>query len=330
MRPAAHRGPLEVGAEEQQAAIADQAGSLLPPGRRLPRWLLALKVALVIGGLIVLLRWAVQRLPGDAAALDLRVLFGAVVLNQLALFAAAWRLQTTLAAFGVYIRRHQAMRIHLQSLFYFFFVPMSVGLEIARFIKVRDIDPAVSKKRLLFALLFDRVLGLAAVLIVLGVLLPLVLPALLPRLWHPGWLLIAVAATSILGATSWIHRPLRDRLSDLVAAIAQVGRLLPPLIGLSLATLLLVCASVYLIAAGAGIDIGLVQLTFALSGSLLGMSLPVSVLGATLGEAAGAGIFAVLGLNAGSAILLVSAAYGGRLLGALQGGVIELLSSGWS
>jgi uncharacterized membrane protein YbhN (UPF0104 family) len=311
----------------EQAALAD-ARVDLPTRWRLPLWALVLKLGLVAGGLLLLLHWALQRLPDDSPALDLWSLFGAVLLNQLALYAAAWRLQATLAAFGVSIRRGSAMRIHLQSLFYFFFVPMSVGLEIARFLKVRDINPRVSAKRLLFALLFDRVLGLAGVLIVVGILLPIVLPDFLPQLWHPGWLLFAVVVVSIIGATSWLHRPTGERLLTMIAATAEVRRSLPLLIGLSLAALLLVCASVYVIAISARIDIGLVPLTFALSASLLGMLLPVSLLGATVGEAAGIGIFAALGLNAASGMLLVTAAYGGRLLGALQGAVVELWMDG--
>ncbi|MGB5736853.1 MAG: lysylphosphatidylglycerol synthase transmembrane domain-containing protein, partial [Thiohalocapsa sp.] len=311
----------------RQVALADESVEL-PTRWRLPLWALVLKLVLVTGGLLLLLHWALQRLPDDRPALDLWSLLGAILLNQLALHAAAWRLQATLAAFGVSIRRGQAMRIHLQSLFYFFFVPMSVGLEIARFLKVRDIDPTVSAKRLLFALLFDRVLGLAGVLLVVGMLLPLVLPALLPQLWHPGWLLFAVVVASIIGAASWLHPRLRELLLTMIAATAEVRQSPPLLIALSLAALLLVCASVYVIAISARIDIGLVPLTFALSASLLGMMLPVSLLGATVREAAGIGIFAALGISAASGMLLVTTAYGGRLLGALQGAIIELWMDG--
>jgi uncharacterized membrane protein YbhN (UPF0104 family) len=311
----------------QQAALADERVDL-PTRWRLPLWALVPKLVLVSGGLLLLAHWALRRIPDATPALDLWSLLGAVLLNQIALYAAAWRLQATLAAFGISIRRGQAMRIHLQSLFYFFFVPMSVGLEIARFLKVRDINPTVSAKRLLFALLFDRVLGLAAVLMVVGILLPIVLPALLPQLWYPAWLLFAVIVASVISATSWLHRRSRERLLTMIAATAEVGRSLPLLIGLSLAALLVVCASVYVIATSARIDIGLVSLTFALSASLLGMLLPVSLLGATVGEAAGVGIFAALGLNAASGMLLVSTAYGGRLLGALQGAIIELWMDG--
>jgi uncharacterized membrane protein YbhN (UPF0104 family) len=316
--------PRQEAIAEQRKAVLTDNGVPLPPRRRFPLWLLALKIALVIGGLLVLLHWALQRLPNDTGTLAPWSLLGAILLNQLALFAAAWRLQATLAAFGVRIGRRQAVRIHLQSLFYFFFVPMSVGLEIARFIKIRAIDPRVSAKRLLFALLLDRLLGLVAAVAMVTALLPLVMPEVLSQLWHPAWIAVVMLASLVVAGTLWLHAPSRRRLLDVLAAISEVGGLLPRLIGLSLAALLLVCASVYLIAVGARLDIEPMVLTFALSASLLGMLLPVSMLGATLGEAAGAGLFAILGLNAAAALVLVSAAYGGRLLGALQGGIIEL------
>jgi uncharacterized membrane protein YbhN (UPF0104 family) len=325
-RPAS-RPRDEASTAPRQDALED-TGQIVQARKRLPLWLLALKIGLVTVGLLLLLRWALQRLPADTVTPDARSLIGALLLNQLALYAAACRLQATLAAFGVHIRRGQAMRIHLQSLFYFFFVPMSVGLEIARFIKVRDIDPGVPAKRLLFALLLDRVLGLVAAVALVAALLPVVMPNALHQLWHPGWFSFLVAGTLLLVAVFWFHAPFRQRLVDAVAATAQVGRSLPLLIALSLAALLLVCASVYLIALGAKVDVGPAALTFALSASLLGMLLPVSLLGATLGEAAGAGLFALLGLNAAAALLLVSAAYGGRLIGAMQGGIIELWIDG--
>jgi hypothetical protein len=168
------------------------------------------------------------------------------------------------------------------------------------------------------------VLGLVAAVAMVGILLPVVVPDLLPRLWHPGWLALLLAGALIAVGALWFSAPLRQRLSDAVVAMAEVRRALPILLGLSMAALLLVCASVYLIALGAGIAIGPVSLTLALSSSLLGMLLPVSLLGATLGEAAGAGVFGLMGLSAASALLLVSSAYAGRLLGALQGGLIEL------
>lgn len=311
--------------------LADGEGNVVAAVKGLRPWLLALKIGLILMGLLLLLHWAWQRLPQDEVEVDPWGLLSAVVLNQMALFAAAWRLQATLAAFGVHIDRVQAIRIHLQSLFYFFFVPMSVGLEIARFAKVRALEPSVSAKRLLMALLLDRMLGLTAALVLVLCLLPVVMSDLLARFWPPGWLAFGLASALVAAGVAWVfcrHTPLPRRLADGMLAMTEVWRLLPMLLALSTAALLLVCASVYAIAAGAGIAVGPVALTFALASSLFGMLLPVSLLGATLGEAAGAGFFTMLGLDIASALLLVFGAYSGRLIGALQGGVIELWLDG--
>ena len=61
-----------------------------------------------------------------------------------------------------------------------------------------------------------------------------------------------------------------------------------------------------------------------MSASLLGMAIPLSLFGVTLGEAAGVGTLALIGLSPAVAVLLTSVAYCGRLFGAMQGAVIEL------
>ncbi|HYN76289.1 MAG TPA: hypothetical protein VES73_00660, partial [Lamprocystis sp. (in: g-proteobacteria)] len=103
------------------------------------RGLVLLKMGLVLVGLGLLLLWVGEGLPAQRPALSAVAL--TLALYQAALYAAALRLQTTLAAFGIRITARQAFVIHLRSLFYFFFVPMSVGYEITRFIAVRRIDP---------------------------------------------------------------------------------------------------------------------------------------------------------------------------------------------
>jgi hypothetical protein len=82
------------------------------------------------------------------------------------------------------------------------------------------------------------------------------------------------------------------------------------------------------VAIGADIQVGVTEVTFAISASLLGMVLPLSLLGVTAGEAAGASVFALLGVSPAASVLLVSAAYLGRLLGAMQGGLLELSIGG--
>lgn len=289
-------------------------------------WFLLAKLGFVAGGLAFLLRWAVESLPGDGLSISPLAVIGALLLNQAALLMAALRLRATLNAFGVAIDRRDAFRIHLQSLFYFFFVPLSVGLEAARFVKIRRIEPRVSTKQLLLALLLDRALGLAAAVAVVGTLLYFVAPQLVPG--RCDFLCRALVVVAVVGGLAALFGSSRVRatLRDLVGAIVSRGYQILVLLVLSLLALLLVCFSVYVVAVGADIRVGATQVIFAISASLLGMVLPLSLLGVTAGEAAGAGIFALLGLSPGAAVLLVSAAYLGRLIGAMQGGVLELAS----
>jgi putative effector of murein hydrolase LrgA (UPF0299 family) len=203
-----------------------------------------------------------------------------VLLNQAALLAAALRLRATLAAFRVRLSPAQAMAIHLRSLFYFFFVPLSVGLEVSRYLDIRRIDPAVPAKTLVLVLLLDRVLGLVAAVAALAMLAYVVLPASFWAALDARWLAGGGAAVLVVGGLVLLRRPWRERAVELLRAL-RVGsvRLLLPVL-LSLLALALVCASVYVVAVASGWAAGFAQVSFALSASLLGMALPVSLFGA--------------------------------------------------
>jgi uncharacterized membrane protein YbhN (UPF0104 family) len=314
----------EVADAEAQAIVEAQTAN----GRPISPWFLLAKLGLVVGGLVFLLRWAVESLPGDDLSISPLAVIGAILLNQAALLMAALRLRATLRAFGVAIGRRDAFRIHLQSLFYFFFVPLSVGLEAARFVKIRRIEPRVPTKQLLLALLVDRVLGLVAAVAVVGALLYLVAPQLVPGHCESLCQALAAGAVAIGLAALLLSSRVRAVFRDIVGAILSRGYQILVLLVLSLLALLLVCASVFFVAIGADIQVGVTEVTFAISASLLGMVLPLSLLGVTAGEAAGAGIFTLLGVSPAASVLLVSAAYLGRLLGAMQGALLELSVGG--
>lgn len=291
------------------------------------RWRVALKLALVCLGLVLLVRWAAAALQAQGlGALHLAVwaLVSGLVFNQLALLAAALRLRATLAAFGVAITVGQSFAIHLRSLFYFFFVPFSVGQELSRYLCIRKLDPVVSGKRLLIALLLDRVLGLVAALGAIAALAVFVLPTGFWQGWQPWWALLALLLLALGGALAAAHAPLRERLRELAQVAWSLSfRLLWPTL-LSFVALALVCLSVYVIAVGAGWAVGLGQVTFALSTALLGMAVPLSLFGATLGELTGVGVLALLGIAPALAVVLISVAYVWRLFSAMQGALVEM------
>jgi len=306
--------------DTKAAGGADAA--LASQGQPLARGFVLLKMALVVIGLALLLVWVGEGLPTQRPSFSVVAL--TVTLYQLALYAAALRLQGTLAAFGITITARQALIVHLRSLFYFFFVPMSVGYEITRFIAIRRIDAAASVKQVVIALLMDRVLGLLAALIALAGLAGVVLPASVWTGIDLTWVLVIALAALVLGAAVMAHESPRRQVRDLLSALRPIWpRLALPTL-YSLVTLGLVCASVFVFAIGSGIRVDWAPVTFALSASLLGMAVPVSLLGVTLGEVAGVGTLALIGLTPGVAVLLTSVAYCGRLFGAMQGAVIEL------
>ena len=251
--------------EEPDAAAQAVVEAQTADGKPIAPWILLAKLGLVVGGLALLLRWAVESLPGDGLSISPLAVMGAILLNQAALLMAALRLRATLSAFGVAICRRDAFRIHLQSLFYFFFVPLSVGLEAARFVKIRRIDPRVPTTQLLLALLLDRALGLVAAVAVVGALLYFVAPQLVPGRCEFLCQALAATAAAVGLAALLLSSRVRATLRDLVGAIVSRGYQILELLVLSLLTLLLVCASVYVVAIGADIQVGVTEVTFAIS-----------------------------------------------------------------
>jgi uncharacterized membrane protein YbhN (UPF0104 family) len=320
--------PLAEAASEAIDARARRAEDLArgddTPGKRPAVGLILVKMLLVVGGLALLLHWALGSLPGDTTSLTLTGILLALLINQVSLYTAALRLRATLAAFDIPITSGQAFSIHLRSLFYFFFVPMSVGLEISRFIAIRRLVPSAASKPLIIALLLDRALGMAAALLSVVGLAFVVVPSTVWRTAPVGWGLAVLAAILVLAALPLAHRGLRARILALLRTIlALAPRLVVPMLW-SILTLALGGTMLYAFASSSGIGIGWLTMVFVLATSLLGMAVPISLLGAGLGEVVGVGTFAFLGITPAAAVLFASVIYCGRLVGAMQGALIEL------
>ena len=104
--------------------------------------------------------WVLSRVTGltwtPAALASPTALLVGLVVNQIALCVFALRMQLVLRLFEVRIGWLPALRIHLQSMFYFFALPMTVGLEIARYVKIRAIEPAATVVQMSSALLLEN------------------------------------------------------------------------------------------------------------------------------------------------------------------------------
>jgi len=156
--------------------------------------LIALLRILVVAGCLVYL---VSRAADGRVSSSLMAPLGlvaALVANQIALTLFAVRMRAVLSLIDVNLSFKDAIRIHLQSMFFFFVVPMTVGLDLARFIKIKSLAPEADRLKLGGALVFDRLVGAGSALLIALVLLAFMpLPLVAPS---PLWGLAALGAAA--------------------------------------------------------------------------------------------------------------------------------------
>ncbi len=292
---------------------------------------LALKLIGAPVGLVVL----VLMLKEEAAFHDVghawRTLLVALLVNQLALTLFAIRMRSLLGVFGISIGLLDAHRIHLQSLFYFFFVPMSVGMEVSRFLKVSTLVAGVSGISLTAALIVDRVVGALAAGVVALLCLPYITLASPLNLAGGAviWASVGVAVAVLLAGWLVIRRFTRGgQLESLARAIRTRPGSLASGVGVSLLMQLCMGGAVFFAATAFGVIVAPVEVVFAVAASMFALLIPVSVVGAGPVEVAAVGVFVALGVQPPDAVLLASIVYSCRLVGALQGGFWEFFEGG--
>jgi uncharacterized membrane protein YbhN (UPF0104 family) len=254
------------------------------------------------------------------------VLAGLAV-NQIALAMFAGRMQGVLRIGGVHIGFGSALRIHLQSMFYFFLLPMTVGLEVARFLKIRRIDPTASLARLGTALLLDRAFGASSALLLALACLPFVqmnLPFNLSILWIS--LALGGAAAAALALLAWPRaRGMAFALRD---EVRGKGPALALLFGLSIAIHAVFALGVYWIALGLGLPIAFLHTLLAVAGGMLLVAIPVSLAGLGPADAGVVALLIALGYDPAVALAAGALPYLARLVGAIEGGVWEVAEGG--
>lgn len=248
----------------------------------------------------------------------------ALILNQLALLIFAARMLVVLRVWNMRIGWISAIRIHFQSLFYFVVVPMTVGMDISRFIKIYAIDPSVSKTNLAAALLMDRIIGALAALVLALFCVP-ILKFSPPFPLAPPWLWVGLAgAFSIVVATIGWQRS-RHEMSNVWTLTSGKRTQLLGLIALSMLMNVTFSAGIQMAAIGLGTPIAFIDALFAVSGGLLLIAIPVSLAGIGPAEAGTAGLLMFLGYDVTSAVTIGALPYLARLVAAVQGGLWEFL-----
>lgn len=277
-----------------------------------------------IGLGVLLYLFASGGFMADLALADATIFLG-LAISQAAGLLVAMRLGVVLRCFGIRLRPMDQWRIHLQSIFYYFFLPFGFGADVARFAKIAGQWPDASRWSIAAGVLVDRALGLATFLVLAAATAFFVLPAGTLSIDLPPWLLVSVPAVLAIPIAAaifhWRHRvdlrrlgrAIRDRRGAIAVALI-----------LSFAMQALMAAAVYTAAQALSIDIGPMAVLFAVAAGAVMQAVPVTVAGAGMGEVAAASLYAAMGLSWREAVLLAAIDYGYRLLMAIMGGVWEL------
>lgn len=295
------------------------------------------KIILMTQGIIVPaglagIAWAAVR-HGDSISPKGHIAFliGAVATLHLSLLVFAHRLHQSLQTMDIRISMVRAMQIAMQSLFYFFFIPFSTGAELSRWAKIKAAAPNAPHLTVLTAVGFDRFMAALACLSISFVSLPFVTlrgvsstdAPTLPV--HPAvaiavLLVILGLAAAVAVRRGWIRQvlvPIHSAGPRLIRGAMLVG-------GESILIQLLSITTLWLLARWLGIDLSFAALALGTSGGMLAQVIPISLAGAGPAELGSGLLFAACGATTDEAVMLTTSLYLCRLVGAVEGGILEL------
>lgn len=285
---------------------------------RVRRFVLLTQVIIAPLGLVTLLWLLMRELPLvvlQDAAIAVAASFALALLGY-SLFGI--RLSRVLDAFSIRLRRASLWRIHLTSLFYYFFLPAGVGYDLSKVAKISLQASETRTMHVTAAVAAERAVGGAGVyLLLLGTLPFTELDAnsriewLAPPAW--AWVLALVTGVALMWLVGVIGRRSHTfRIAPLIPAVL-----------ISAVAHLTVAAAVWVVSQSLGIAIGFPEIVVAFAATLLLQLVPVNLLGVTLGEVAAVTVYLGYGLDEPQALLLATVAYSHRLIPAMLGGVIE-------
>ena len=295
------------------------------------RLLLIAQGVLVPFGLIALLWVAAGRSDSIHPKGHIGLLIAALVLTQLSLTLLAIRFHVSLWTLSIHIPARRSALIALQSLFYFFFIPMSAGTELSRWLKVKSAAPQATHFAVMTAIVLDRATAVIACLAISLVSLSSVelhgVQVTDVSKWpvHPvvvSIVFLGVSLPSFFFAQrfGWITR-IKSALHE---AKSRLWRGLTTATAISITIQLFAALELWLLAQWLGINIGFAPIALGVTGGALASVVPISLAGAGSAELGAGLLFAAVGATAEEAVVLTTLLYFTKLLGALQGGVLEI------
>jgi uncharacterized membrane protein YbhN (UPF0104 family) len=293
------------------------------PWRRIA---IILEVVLVPVGLLVLIWLIVSERSIQSLAHAGGSLLVGVGLSQLSVLLFSMRVRLVLTLADVQISAWEATRLHVQSMFYFFFVPFGVGTEIYKVAKLYSALPEADRVGVATAVVFDRLLGFLTVLGIAFLCGLIMVPRFSGELEVPNALLVigVLVCAGALGIALFIWLKRRGILMKLQHYASTARVISARAIGLSLAMQLTLALAVYFAARGWSIELSYFDVLFATASAIVFQVVPLSILGVGAAEVVGVAIYLLMGLSETDAVLMVSSGYAYRLLTALLGGVWQL------
>ncbi|UEM20139.1 flippase-like domain-containing protein [Skermanella mucosa] len=290
---------------------------------RLRRFALA-ALRFALSGLLLwlLLRQTdLEALAGRLAGVDPLWLAAAFALTVVQVVLISWRWAFIMAGLGAAIGTARALRINLAAFFLGQALPTSIAGDVWRVWRLRALGHGVGTA--VRGVLVDRttaLLGLVAVVLATG-------PALLARMPDPAmrWGLLAGLGIGIaLLALALTADRLPGRwLPGRLAGVAEFGRTVRgllarpltavPIVGVSALVHLLAGATMWLIARGLDVPVGLVDCLVLMPPIVLVAGMPLSIAGWGLREGAVVAVFGLAGVPVDGA-LLMSILFGAMLL----------------
>lgn len=284
------------------------------------------KILLAPIGVAALLYWISQKRPIPTSA-DATLLTMGALIALLSIVPFALRLREVLKVIDFDISSITTTRILTQSMFYYFFIPLSVGTEVSKFAKLKNLDKNRSSSSIASAIVLDHIVGLT-VLVGMSICLYLLIKPITVRIDSTTTALILVGGIAVFGALfvflkskpnidfNEIRKKLSSRKTNLLLATVYS----------SIMHTLIAAA----ITVGAGhwqIDISYLEILFVLTGAFLFQMVPINFIGVGAIEVAGAGLYLAVGLSVSESLTLVSLLYCYRILIAFIGGVWEFVDA---
>lgn len=278
--------------------------------------LIAAPIGLTVLAVLLTRELPLQRIHDHALGVATGVTVGLVGLEVF-----GYRLGVVARLVGLRVRAAKVWRVHVVTMFYYFFLPAGVGYDLVRAVKIGNASEGATGIKLAALASVERVAGGAGLVVLLVLALPFTKVAEDARLdWIDPPVELWLSAVAALAATAAVLYILgQSRYPRL--------RLIYPAAAVSAGAYAIVGGGLWIAADALGIRVSSTEILVALAGTLLFQLIPVNLIGVSFGEVAGVAIYMAYGLDRPDAVFLVTIAYLQRLAAAVLGGGVEAVHS---